>query len=355
MKKQKIIFLLIYLITFILLFEKTAYADYLNGEPSSDTSSSAAAGLQNKGQDSDSNSNNNKNNKDSDNDDKKYSVISVTESDLKNLKNEDEIIEVANKITSVNVDSLGVKEVIEFNTIVENFYSGSFKNLPKDKQETYYAKIYDFSVPVDVTDFDDIDSKLDEVSDLTVSDKLYKRARYWLDGKGYSENGGLNIETGKKLATVRDNRRKGKVATGQIQPPSSAAAGQGGDVTTDKTDEQKEEEAVVYQKPIIVSSTSSSGTSIEDAMNDAKEFIDSGNAKSIDLVSFSNAYYNIFLAVGVATTVIVGLAMGIKFMTSSIEQKAEAKQLLVPYIVGCVVIYGSFGIWKLAVTILAGL
>ncbi len=39
-------------------------------------------------------------------------------------------------------------------------------------------------------------------------------------------------------------------------------------------------------------------------------------------------------------------------MTSSIEEKAEAKKLLVPYVVGCVMVFGGFAIWKLVVTIL---
>ena len=42
-------------------------------------------------------------------------------------------------------------------------------------------------------------------------------------------------------------------------------------------------------------------------------------------------------------------------MVSGIEGKVEAKQLLVPYVVGCVMIFGGFGIWKLVVTILQGI
>ena len=39
-------------------------------------------------------------------------------------------------------------------------------------------------------------------------------------------------------------------------------------------------------------------------------------------------------------------------MAGSVEQKAKVKDALVPYIVGCIVIFGAFGIWKLVLTLL---
>ena len=38
-------------------------------------------------------------------------------------------------------------------------------------------------------------------------------------------------------------------------------------------------------------------------------------------------------------------------MWGSIEQQVKAKEMLMPYAVGCVVIFGAFGIWKICVTI----
>lgn len=73
------------------------------------------------------------------------------------------------------------------------------------------------------------------------------------------------------------------------------------------------------------------------------------------LKTTSDTIYNIFLGVGVAATVIVGAILGIQFMTAGVDKKVEVKQALVPYVVSCIVIFGSFGIWKLVVTILGGL
>ena len=39
-------------------------------------------------------------------------------------------------------------------------------------------------------------------------------------------------------------------------------------------------------------------------------------------------------------------------MMGSSTQKAETKELLIPYVVGCVIIFGAFGIWKLVVNML---
>ena len=89
-------------------------------------------------------------------------------------------------------------------------------------------------------------------------------------------------------------------------------------------------------------------------IKDADDFINVGqvNIDQATLSNFSKTMYNILLVIGVIVAVIVGAIIGLKLMTSSIEEKAEAKKLLIPYVVGCVVVFGGFAIWKLVVTIL---
>lgn len=65
----------------------------------------------------------------------------------------------------------------------------------------------------------------------------------------------------------------------------------------------------------------------------------------------SNQIFGALFTVGVVITVGIGGVLGIKFMLASAEEKAEIKQALVPYIIGCIVIYGAFGIWRLIVLI----
>lgn len=47
----------------------------------------------------------------------------------------------------------------------------------------------------------------------------------------------------------------------------------------------------------------------------------------------------------------VGTIIGIQFMLASAEDKAKVKEALVPYVVGCFVIFGAFTIWSTVVNI----
>ena len=76
---------------------------------------------------------------------------------------------------------------------------------------------------------------------------------------------------------------------------------------------------------------------------------------SEDIKDMSGNIYNMFLAVATGVAVIVGAILGIQFMTAGIDKKVEVKQSLFPYLVSCIVVFGSMGIWKLIVTILAGI
>lgn len=89
----------------------------------------------------------------------------------------------------------------------------------------------------------------------------------------------------------------------------------------------------------------------------ADNFVDSGKTSpsAIDetkLKEGSGTLYNVLLTIGVAAAVITGVVLGIQFITGSIEQKAKVKDSLIPFVVGCIIIFGAFGIWKLVITIL---
>ena len=65
--------------------------------------------------------------------------------------------------------------------------------------------------------------------------------------------------------------------------------------------------------------------------------------------------YNMLVAFGVVLSVIIGGILGIQLMWGSIEQQVKAKEMLIPYAIGCVVIFGAFGIWKIAVNVFSGI
>ena len=91
------------------------------------------------------------------------------------------------------------------------------------------------------------------------------------------------------------------------------------------------------------------------------KFIEEGsNASNVGATEVSqnnlnntiNQIYNALLALGVVISVIVGAALGIKYMVGSVEEQAKIKETLTPYIVGCVVVFGAFGIWKMLILLL---
>lgn len=97
--------------------------------------------------------------------------------------------------------------------------------------------------------------------------------------------------------------------------------------------------------------------SIGEAIQGADDFISEAKSpgtkiKTDNLKKLSNQLYNVLLVIGMIVAIIIGLVLGIQFMTGSVEAKSKVKESLVPYISGCVVIFGAFGIWKLVVIIL---
>lgn len=121
---------------------------------------------------------------------------------------------------------------------------------------------------------------------------------------------------------------------------------------------EEDKTSSIYQQP--QKDKTSSGTSastLEDMVSDGDSFVKQGEAQydEKELSKTSSVIYNILLTVGVFTSVIIGAILGIKLMISSAEEKAEVKKMLIPYIVGCIVVFGGFGIWKLVVNILQGI
>ena len=114
----------------------------------------------------------------------------------------------------------------------------------------------------------------------------------------------------------------------------------------------------IYQNPQKSSKVNSEEQNIDKLIQNGDTFLEGGTTDQLDntaLQNFSKSMFNILFAVGVVVSVITGALLGLKLMVSSIEEQVEAKKLIVPYVVGCVVLFGGFGIWKIIVTILQGI
>lgn len=97
-------------------------------------------------------------------------------------------------------------------------------------------------------------------------------------------------------------------------------------------------------------------TTISNIIQGADGFITNGSSSDMiagdKIKNLSDIIYNVLLILGTVIAVIVGSLLGIQFITGSVEQKAKVKDSLIPFVIGCVVIFGAFGIWKLVITIL---
>ena len=127
---------------------------------------------------------------------------------------------------------------------------------------------------------------------------------------------------------------------------------------------------ILFILQIIILPVQSNETSIwDDIFSSGDKFIQKGKEQATssnqqsggsvisdkEIKEANSDIFNILLSVGIVLAVLVGGVLGVKFMIASAEDKAKIKEAMIPYVLGCIVIFGAFGIWKLAITILNNL
>ena len=117
---------------------------------------------------------------------------------------------------------------------------------------------------------------------------------------------------------------------------------------------------VIFQISFMPIANANSPSLWDKIFDEGNDFIKDGKQqasldKEVDedkLQESINMIYNVLLGLGIALSVIIGAMLGIKYMIGSIEEQAKIKETLIGYIVGCIVVFGAFGIWKLVIEIL---
>ena len=104
----------------------------------------------------------------------------------------------------------------------------------------------------------------------------------------------------------------------------------------------------------IVFLPSSYAVKIDDIFNAGDEFVNSGDEPETvldtdKLEKTSTIVYKILLTIAICVSVLVGAVLGIQFILGSVEGKVKVQEALVPYIVGCFVVFGAFTIWGIAI------
>lgn len=108
---------------------------------------------------------------------------------------------------------------------------------------------------------------------------------------------------------------------------------------------------VVFVLLIISSLIPIKVNAVSDMFQSADDFLAAGSSPTtvIDetkLQSTSGTIYKWLMTIAICVAVLIGAVIGVQFIVGSVEGKAKIQEALVPYIVGCVVIFGSFFIWK---------
>ncbi len=95
---------------------------------------------------------------------------------------------------------------------------------------------------------------------------------------------------------------------------------------------------------------------IGDVISGGDNFMQAGNSGTIGidhskLQDTSKMINNILMISAMCIAVVISSVLGIKFMIGSVEEKAQIKDALVPFVIGCIVVFGAFGIWRIFIDI----
>jgi hypothetical protein len=114
---------------------------------------------------------------------------------------------------------------------------------------------------------------------------------------------------------------------------------------------------VIILLQLTVFVTESKAGFFDDIIKQGDSFTDSGKItiEKTEANSAAKYIFNTLFYIGMAASLIIGGVIGIKFMIASAEEKAKLKETMIPYILGCVVVFGAFTIWKIVVLALDGI
>lgn len=104
---------------------------------------------------------------------------------------------------------------------------------------------------------------------------------------------------------------------------------------------------------IIASSIVEADSDMSSIVTGAQNFLSVGESKvnKVKLKETSDLIYNALFFIASAASVIYAGVLGTKFMIGSLEEKTQVKEALIPFVIGCIVVFGAFAIWRIIVTL----
>ena len=111
----------------------------------------------------------------------------------------------------------------------------------------------------------------------------------------------------------------------------------------------------------VIYSQKSEASILDDIFSQAEDWTSTGKSHTNQTMNTdtineaSSSIYNTLMAVAVIVAVIVGAILGIRLMMAGLDEKVDAKQGLLTYVVSCIIVFGALGIWKLVIVILTNI
>lgn len=100
----------------------------------------------------------------------------------------------------------------------------------------------------------------------------------------------------------------------------------------------------------------SKATTLDKIMEDADSFLTLENDTVVTpsqegIKNMSKTVSNVLLTIALGVTLISAVIMAMQFAFQSVENKAQIKESMVPWVIGIFISFGAFGIWNITMSI----
>lgn len=102
-------------------------------------------------------------------------------------------------------------------------------------------------------------------------------------------------------------------------------------------------------------SMAANNTTLTNPLDNPGSFEPSSMTRAGKLKNMGNTIIGIVQFVGTFTSVIALIVIGIKYMTGSIEEKAEYKKTMVPYVIGAILVFATTNLLGIVNSVTGGL
>lgn len=106
---------------------------------------------------------------------------------------------------------------------------------------------------------------------------------------------------------------------------------------------------------MLISNVALASDAISNPIDNPSSFEPSSMSNADRVMNIGNTIIGIIQFVGTFTSVIVLIILGLKYMAGSLEERADYKKTMVPYLIGAVLVFGITNILGIVNSVTGGL